>query len=128
MPNSKPPDSNVTAMIKRHSGCLPLLGIPIITIAASFQMFHLAEFFNIDSVYGRAAWNAGLRVIDKQGHLSNGTSLSGWGNFLVFFGSFLLTIPFFLGSAFGLTYASMKLHGEHFKDQLAKWKSENRLS
>jgi hypothetical protein len=125
MPNSNPPDSNVAAMLKRHTGCLPLLGIPIITIMASFKMFYLAEFLYINSAYGRAAWDAGLRVIDNKGHLSNGDSLDGWGHFFVYFGSYLMTVPFFAASVFGLTFARMKFYGEQLSEQLAKWKSEN---
>lgn len=125
MRSPKPPDTNFAAMVSRHSGCLPILGIIVITIAASFRMFHLAQFLYIDYAFGRDAWNAGLRIIDKQGHLSNGASLSGWGHLFVFVGSFLMTVPFFLGLAFGFTYVSMKFHGEKLNEQLAKWTTEN---
>jgi hypothetical protein len=125
MANSKPLDTNLSAMIFRHFGWLPILGVVVITIGASFPMDRLAQSLYISAAYDRAAWDAGLRVIDKHGHLSNGDSLSGWGHFFVFGVGGLMTTPFFFGSAFGFTYASMKFHGEQLNEQLATWRSEN---
>jgi hypothetical protein len=125
MANSQPPDTNLTAMLFRNSGCLPILGVVLVTVGASSAMHCVAQCLHINAAYGSAAWDGGLRVIDNKGHLSNGESLSGWGQFFVFGGSFLMTAPFFLGSAFGFAYLRMKLRGERLIEQLARWRSEN---
>ncbi len=122
---SKRPDSNLGAMVERHNGCLPILGMFVITIVASFAMFRVGQFVYINAAYGRAAWEGGLRVVDNKGHLTNGELLSGKGHLIVYGGSFLLTAGFFLGAGFGLTYLSMRLRGERLGEQLRRWKEEN---
>jgi hypothetical protein len=125
MANSKPPDNNLTAMTARQLGLLPTLGMLVVTLIAIIQMNHLAQYLYITKTYGQAAWDSGFRVIDKQGHLSNGRSLTGWGNFFVFFGGYLMSVPFFLGSGLGLCYINMKLRGEKLREQLSRWRSEH---
>src|SRR5437763_17215813 len=112
MPNSKAPTTNVEAMARRHGGCLAVLGTLILTIALLQAMCRVMQVLYINAAYGRAAWDEGLRVIDNPARLSNGEPLSRWDHTFITVGSFLLTIPFFLGSGYGLTYLSMKLHGE----------------
>jgi hypothetical protein len=124
-PVRKPPDNNVGAMIERHLGCLPVIAVVAITIISSHFTFRLAEYLYIKGTFGQAAWDGGLRVVDNKGHLSNGQELSGAGNFLVNFGSYLMSVPFFAGSAFGFVYLSMRLRGERFSEQLRRWKSEH---
>jgi hypothetical protein len=101
----------------------PVLGVVVVTIAFSFWTFDLVEYALINSVYGTDAWNNGLRVTDKKGHLSDGRELSGLHRIVLNYGSFLLCVPVFIGSAFGLAYLNMRLHGKRPRDFTAKGES-----
>jgi hypothetical protein len=125
MASSKPPSNNISAMLERHIGCLPILGIVVVTLIASRLMDRLAQYLYVNVAYGHAAWHSGLRLVDNKGHLSNGAQLSGTGQFLVYAGGFLLTLAFFLGSAFGLPYLAMRRRGERLSDQLDRWQRES---
>ena len=70
------PTDNFSAMMERHWGCLPVIGVVIGTIVTSLLMFQLAAYLYIKKAYGRAAWEGGLRVVDNKGNLSDGTELS----------------------------------------------------
>lgn len=94
----------------------PLIGVLIITIACSFWTYDLIRYAIINGVYGTDAWAGGLRVVDKHGHLSDGRVLSGFHRIVLNFGSFLLCAPVFVGSAFGLAYLNMRLHGKRFSE------------
>ena len=106
-------------------GCLPALGMLVIGISSLFLSFRLAEYVYINAAYGREAWQGGLRVVNKQGGLSNGQSLTRKGELIVFGGNFLLTAFCFLGGGFAMTYLSMRMRGERLEEQLAKWDEEN---
>jgi hypothetical protein len=92
------------------------VAVAVITIGSSFWTFDLVERWVIKSAYGEAAWDGGLRVADNKGHLSDGRELTSSQSVAVYFGSYLLSVPFFLGSAIGLSYVNMRLHGEKFRD------------
>ena len=104
---------------------MPIIGTCVITIISSLALFRLTAFLYINAAYGRAAWETGLRVADNKGHLSNGAELSRMGSFIVYEGSYFLTVPFFLGSGFGLPYLQMRLRGEYLAEQLDRWNKEN---
>jgi hypothetical protein len=71
-------------------------------------------------VYGKDAWNNGLRVVDKKGRLSDGRELSRFHYFVLNFGSYFLCAPIFIGSAFGLAYINMRMHGKRLRDFTTK--------
>jgi hypothetical protein len=120
-----PPTGNVSAMWERHWGFLSITGTAVVTIASSLLLFRLTAFLYINAAYGHAAWENGLRVVDNKGHLSDGGELSRTGDVIVYSGSYLLSVPFFLGSAVGLPYLRMRLRGERLTEQLARWKHED---
>ena len=68
----------------------------------------------IRSAYGATAWDDGLRLAHKDGRLTDGRKLTASQVRTLFVGSYFLSVPFFLGSAFGLAYLNMRLHGEKF--------------
>src|SRR5262249_3965344 len=90
----------------------PIVVVIIVTISSSFWTYDFVEYLLIRTVYGTAEWNNGLRVADKFGHLSDGRELSGLQNTVLHLGSFLLSVPFFIGSAFGAGYVNKRLHGK----------------
>jgi len=94
----------------------PLLGVVVLTIAASFWTFDLVEYALLNAVYGADAWDAGLRVVDNKGRLSDGGRLSRFHHVVLHLGSFLLAAPVFVGSAFGLAYLNLRLHGKRLGD------------
>lgn len=94
----------------------PILGVFVITIWSAFWIFDVVEYALINSVYGTDAWDHGLRVVDKNGRLSDGRELSRLHTVVLNYGSFLLSVPFFLGSAFGLAYLKLRLHGKRLHD------------
>jgi hypothetical protein len=69
-----------------------LLGIALsfVSLTASFYMVSYAW---IRSEYGNTAYQAGLRVTDNKGTLSNGDKLSGLGQLAVYSGSFVIGAP-----------------------------------
>jgi len=105
-----------TKAIEQYLRGWPLLGVLVITIACSFGSYALVKYAIINGAYGTDAWDNGLRVVDKHGHLSDGRVLSGFLRAVLNFGSFLLCVPFFVGSAFGLAYLNMRLHGKRLSD------------
>ena len=86
-------------------------------------MFRLAQFLYIRAAFGRAAWESGLRVVDKQGHLSNGVELSAMGHVVVDLGGGLLTAMVFVDLGLGLPYLRMRLCGERLTEQMDRWRS-----
>src|SRR4051794_35617950 len=106
-----PPTGNVSAMLQRHWGLIPIIGTALVTIISSLLLFRLTAFLYINAAYGRAAWESGLRVADNKSHLSNGSELSRAGSFIVYDGSYFLTAPFFFGSVLGFPYIQMCLRG-----------------
>lgn len=94
----------------------PTLGLVAVTIAASFLTHDLVEYLLLNAVYGSEAWSNGLRVVDNKGNLSDGTQLASLHKFVLSFGSFLLCVPVFVGSAFGFAYLNMRLHGKRLRD------------
>jgi len=120
---TKPPESNAAAMLDRHMGCLTIICLVPAIIFSSHLMFRLAQFLYIRAAFGRAAWESGLRVVDKQGHLSNGAELSAMGHVVVDLGGGLLTAMVFVGIGLGLPYLRMRLCGERLSEQLDRWKS-----
>jgi len=44
-------------------------------MAATKGVYRLLEYLIIKQIYGQAAWDQGLRVIDRHGNLSNGEEL-----------------------------------------------------
>jgi hypothetical protein len=109
-------ESKISKMMERYVSIWTTLLVLVITIWASFATFDLVEYAVINGVYGASAWDSGLRVIDNKGHLSDGRELSGFHKRVLYTGSGLLTVPFFLGSAFGFTYLNMRLHGKRLRD------------
>lgn len=109
-------DSKLSKMMERYVSVWTILLVAAITIWASFATFDLVEYAVINCVYGTSAWDGGLRVIDNKGHLSDGRELSGFHKRVLYTGSGFLTVPFFLGSAFGFTYLNMRLHGKRLRD------------
>jgi hypothetical protein len=97
----------------------PALAVVVITIGWSFWTYDLVEYALVNGVYGTDAWNHGLRVTDKKGHLSDGRELSGFHRAVLNYGSYLLCVPIFLGSAFGFAYLNMRIHGKRLSDLTA---------
>ena len=119
------PTGNFGAMLERHWGIFPIVAMAVVTIVSSILLFHLTAFVYINWKYGRAAWENGLRVADNKGHLSDGSELSRTGSFIVYDGSYFLSVPFFFGSVLGFPYLRMRLRGERLSEQLERWKEEN---
>lgn len=99
---------------RHHSkrlGCLVLLltyvGLPIVLFESVKVAFNILERPAIEALYGTQAYTEGLRVIGRQGQLSNGRHLTvGW-NYTLAIGAFVLSMPASLGycailAAFGL--------------------------
>lgn len=94
----------------------PILGVLVVTVWASFRTYDFVEYAIIETVYGADAWDSGLRVVDKRGRLSDGKELSKFHTIVLNGGSWLLSLPFFIGSGFGLAYINMRLHGKRLCD------------
>lgn len=109
-------DSPRSEALGRYLRGWPALVVVVITIGWSFWTYDLVEYALINGVYGRDAWAQGLRVTDKKGHLSDGRELSGLHRVVLNFGSYLLCVPMFLGSAFGFAYLNMRIHGKRLGD------------
>jgi hypothetical protein len=120
--------TNVVAMMSRHAGCLTGLFVLAVTVGSSHFTYLLAQFLYIRTAYGPAVWTAGLRVVDKQGHLSDGTTLTGVGQLCVFFGTYLLTLPLLCLSAVAATYLGMRLRGERLNEQVALMRDDENES
>ncbi len=87
--------------------------IPIFVVFfwSSPKVFYLVQYLCINAVYGSAAWQSGLRVIDNKGTLSNGGHLSGLHNLIVYNGTFLILVSIFFGTALVVGYVNMRLKG-----------------
>jgi hypothetical protein len=109
-------ESPLSTALDRYLRGWPILGVLVITIWSSFWTYDFGEYALINNVYGADAWTSGLRVTDNKGHLSDGRELSTFHKIVLHFGSFLLGVPFFIGSAFGLAYLNMRLHGKRLRD------------
>lgn len=113
----KPPPIMTRNRAIRHFALgWPSLGIVAITIWSTFKIFHMVQYILINSVFGPEKWQAGLRVIDNKGNLSDGTVLSAMNQVILYFGSYFLTVPIFVVTAYGLSYLNMRLHGHQLKD------------
>jgi hypothetical protein len=118
-PTQSPPATPVmtrTAAYEHYLMGWPVLGVVVITIWSSFVTYDLIHYLLINWVYGPEQWTAGLRVVDNKGNLSDGTTLSSMNEVILYVGSYLVSVPFFLGSAWGLTYLNMRLHGKRLCD------------
>jgi hypothetical protein len=124
-PEPQPPRTNLEAMLHRHWGCLPALGFVIVAFVAITCFNHVAYFVYINAAYGRQAWADGLRVVNKQGDLSDGTTLSETGETLIGAGTCAAALPLIFGAVFGLTYLNMRRRRERLDEQLARWSAEN---
>jgi hypothetical protein len=111
-----PHRAGMAKAFERYLRGWPAIGVVLITFWSSCWTFNLVEEWSIRSTYGNAAWVGGLRVIDNKGHLSNGRELSGVQYQVVYFGSYLLSVPFFFGAVCGLSYLNMRLHGVRLRD------------
>lgn len=114
--------------LSESAGWLTAIGVLLVTLAASNWIFRLLEYLVINHVYGHAAWVNGLRVVDKHGGLSNGDTLSGWPHVLVFFGTFVLVVPFFFGSYFSFSYLGLRWKGRRLShlESKKKWLSSGK--
>jgi hypothetical protein len=121
----RPPEDNFGAMWERHCGCLTMLVAVAAFYVSSRFMYLLAQFLYISAAYGRAAWDGGLRLVGKHGHLSNGADLAAWGNVVIGLGTYLLTVPVLAAVPLGLPYLTMRLRGERRAEQLDRWEAEN---
>ena len=79
-------------------------------MAATKGVYRLLEYLILNHIYGQAAWDQGLRVIDRHGNLSNGDSLI-WCHMLLGFGTFILSIPFAVGTVFLFSYLEFLIKG-----------------
>jgi|ERR1035437_8720373 hypothetical protein len=100
------------------------IGALLVALAVSKWTFKLLEYLVITHVYGHGAWVHGLRVGHK-GNLSNGDVLSGWPSLILYMGTFVLTVPFFIGSVWLFSYIGLRLSGRRLSDPnpKKKWKS-----
>ena len=114
-----------SATLAESSGCFTAVGSILVFVAASQWMYRLMEYVVINHLYGHAAWAEGLRVIDNKGNLSSGDFLVGWPLIALYLGSFVLTVPFFLGSSVLFSYVGLRLRGRRLSDPKPKkkWKS-----
>jgi hypothetical protein len=90
----------------------PIVVVLLVTVSSSFWTYRLVEYVLIHQVYGSDAWNSGLRVVGKHGHLTDGRDLSDFHQFVLDFGSYLLSVPFFLGSAYGCAHMNRRMHAK----------------
>jgi len=105
-------------MTDRHLGFLPPLLAMVVLVVVSPFAYRLAQYLYIRSAYGAARWEHGLRVVDKHGHLSDGTTLSWLGQAAVYPGTFLLCLPVVCVAVYAFTYLAMRLRGERLGEQL----------
>jgi hypothetical protein len=92
-------------------GCLAVLltyvGLPIVFFGSVKIAFKIVENPVIISLYGPQAYANGLRVVGRQGQLSDGRRLPyGW-NLALGFGAYVLSMPVWIGywailTSFGL--------------------------
>jgi len=120
------PHSNLAAMVGRNFG-VSAIGMLAVTVPSSFILFRLAKDIYVRFAYGRAAWDAGLRITDKHGHLSDGTSISEFGQVIVDGGGFLMTAAVCFGSVVAFAYLMMRVKGERLGEQLGRWRNENQI-
>jgi len=121
------PNSNLAAMVGRNYGCVPMIGVFGVTLLSSFLLFRFSRNLYVICAYGWAAWDAGLQITGKNGHLSNGTSISDSGQIITQGGGFLMTAAVAVGSLIGFAYFLMRLKGERFGEQLERWR-KSRIS
>ena len=114
--------------LSESAGCFTGIGVLVVTLAASNWISKLLEYLVINQVYGHAAWVDGLRVIDNRGGLSNGDFLSGWPQVVLYFGTFVLIVPFFFGSYFLFSYIGLRRKGRRLSDPKPKkrWSSSGK--
>ena len=78
-------------------GCLILVlawGGFVLVFVVSFRIaFHLLERPAITQLYGAQAYAGGLRVVGRQGQLSDGRRLPGSWNVLLGLGAFIASLP-----------------------------------
>ncbi len=97
------------------------LTIPLVIAGVGAMWIHpsLFDFLErkvIQNEYGMEAWESGLRVIDNKGNLSDGSALSGSNEFILYVGSFILTVPIFLLTGIGLSIIFMKILNISYKE------------
>ena len=95
--------------IFEYSSGWPVAGVVLIVFVSSFYCWDAAEYVIINSVYGQQAWDQGLRIVDNKGQLSDGRRLSRRHFHMHSYGSFLLLIPIFFGSAWVLSYLNFRI-------------------
>lgn len=100
-----------TGSVTWPTGCLVALliyvGLPVVGFGSLKIAHKILQRPVISSLYGSQAYANGLRVVGRQGQLSDGRRLSvGW-NYTLAVGAFVLSMPVWLGylailAAFGL--------------------------
>src|SRR5262245_21070496 len=93
-----------------QGGFLSAIACCLVFMAATNGVYRLLEHRIINHIYGQAAWDQGLRVIDKHGNLSNGDVLI-WSNILLTLGTFIVSALFAVGAAILFSYLKFLIKG-----------------